>query len=153
MRNGIDRGADGKISLSAASKTQKFPGADAAAAPSAAGTPTPAPMHRSESLRIDEFGGVTSTKKSYVSVFLQKTGKCRSQLRESAALKRGARSRCRVRAGICVRLCNRGPDYLSIGASIDAVAHGASAERRKGGNGTRARHSLGVLHFAILIKP
>ena len=36
MRNGTDRGADGKISLSAVSKTQKFPGADAAAAPGAA---------------------------------------------------------------------------------------------------------------------
>ena len=52
-------------------------------------------------------------------------------MRESVVLKYGARSRCRVRRSHFFRLCNRRLDYLSIVASMDVVAHGASAERRR----------------------
>ena len=56
-------------------------------------------------------------------MWLSDARKCRSQIRRAEPLPRPPQS--------FSRLCNRRLDYLSIVASMDVVAHGASAERRK----------------------
>ena len=136
MRSGVDRSADGKIAGSAVAKTHTNPGADTAAAPSAAFE-----------------SGALAQLRTALSRFFAKTTKMRISARSyttflgcwwripvsfpaERALRCGPRSRYRVRARKSLRLRSRGQRYLSIGASIDAVAHGASAERRKVGEVT-----------------
>ena len=96
-------------------------------------SPPGAPAHLCRSLLAcaHTYAELSELQISGFQSFCKKTGKCRSQMRESVVLKYGARSRCRVRRSHFLRLCNRRLDYLSIVASMDVVAHGASAERRK----------------------